>query len=83
MENFHSIDQLHEFLLVHGENLVEMMGDEIDRIEMNLSVCILLLFIHSIHFLLNAVIQSRAICCEEKISFYYNLSKIFNLMIIY
>lgn len=27
-------------MMKHGENLVEMMGDEIDRIEMNLSVCI-------------------------------------------
>lgn len=83
MENFHSIDQLHEFLLVHGENLVEMMGDEIDRIEMNLSVCTLLLFIYSIYFLLNAMIQSRDICCKEKTSFYYNLLNIFTLMIIY
>lgn len=32
------MEQLHEFLLKHGENIVDMMGDEIDRIEMNLSV---------------------------------------------
>lgn len=25
-------------MLTHGENIVDMMGDEIDRIEMNLSV---------------------------------------------
>lgn len=38
MKDFVSVDQFHEFLLRHGENLVDMMGDEIDRIEMNLSV---------------------------------------------
>lgn len=38
MKGYHSIDQLNEFLLTHGENIVDMMGDEIDRIEMNLSV---------------------------------------------
>lgn len=32
------MDQLNEFMLKHGENIVDIMGDEIDRIEMNLSV---------------------------------------------
>lgn len=38
VQAFTSIDQLQEFLLVHGENIVDMMGDEIDRIESKLSV---------------------------------------------
>jgi len=38
VKGFHSIDQLNEFMLGHGENIVDIMGDEIDRIEMNLSV---------------------------------------------
>jgi len=37
VRGFHSIDQLNEFMLKHGENIVDIMGDEIDRIEMNLS----------------------------------------------
>lgn len=44
MKDYHSVDQFHEFLLKHGENLVDMMGDEIDRIEMNLSVSAIVLF---------------------------------------
>ncbi|CAH1159974.1 unnamed protein product [Phaedon cochleariae] len=31
-----NIDKLEEFMLKHGENLVDMMGGEIDRIEMKL-----------------------------------------------
>lgn len=38
VNTFHSLDQLNEFMLNHGENIVDIMGDEIDRIEMNLSV---------------------------------------------
>lgn len=38
VKSFHSMDQLNEFMLKHGENIVDIMGDEIDRIEMNLSV---------------------------------------------
>jgi zinc transporter 9 len=37
VQGFTSIDQLQEFLLQHGENIVDMMGDEIDRIESKLS----------------------------------------------
>lgn len=49
VKSFNESEQLHEFMLKHGENLVELMGDEIDRIEMNLSVCIFDL-IFSEHF---------------------------------
>lgn len=38
VNTYHSVDQLNEFMLKHGENIVDIMGDEIDRIEMNLSV---------------------------------------------
>lgn len=34
-----NIDKLEEFMLKHGENIVDMMGGEIDRIEMKLRVC--------------------------------------------
>ena len=35
MEN---IDELESFLLKHGENIVDMLGGEIDRIELKLKV---------------------------------------------
>lgn len=49
VKGFHSIDQLNEFMLGHGENIVDIMGDEIDRIEMNLSVSELF-FYYKTHF---------------------------------
>lgn len=39
MHKFENIDQLEEFMLKHGESIVDMMGGEIDRIEMKLRVC--------------------------------------------
>lgn len=33
-----NIDELEAFMLKHGENIVDMMGAEIDRIEMKLRV---------------------------------------------
>jgi hypothetical protein len=33
-----NIDELEAFILKHGENIVDMMGAEIDRIEMKLRV---------------------------------------------
>lgn len=35
-----NIDQLEEFILKHGENIVDSVGGEIDRIEMKLRVSI-------------------------------------------
>ncbi|KAF5271191.1 hypothetical protein FQR65_LT05335 [Abscondita terminalis] len=36
VRKFENIDQLEEFMLKHGESIVDMMGGEIDRIEMKL-----------------------------------------------
>ncbi|XP_065159015.1 proton-coupled zinc antiporter SLC30A9, mitochondrial [Atheta coriaria] len=36
VHKFENIDQLEEFMLKHGESIVDMMGGEIDRIEMKL-----------------------------------------------
>lgn len=33
-----NIDELETFLLKHGENIVDMLGGEIDRIELKLKV---------------------------------------------
>jgi len=33
-----TIDELETFLLKHGENIVDMLGGEIDRIELKLKV---------------------------------------------
>ncbi|XP_054739393.1 proton-coupled zinc antiporter SLC30A9, mitochondrial [Anastrepha obliqua] len=36
VQSFQKVEQLEEFLLKHGENIVDLMGGEIDRIEMKL-----------------------------------------------
>ncbi|KAL0269050.1 UNVERIFIED_CONTAM: hypothetical protein PYX00_010790 [Menopon gallinae] len=36
VKKFQTIDELEEFMLKHGENIVDMMGGEIDRIELKL-----------------------------------------------
>ncbi|XP_033252377.1 zinc transporter 9-like [Drosophila miranda] len=36
VRGFQKVDDLETFLLAHGENIVDLMGGEIDRIEMNL-----------------------------------------------
>lgn len=38
VKRFQTIDELEAFLLKHGENIVDLMGGEIDRIEMKLRV---------------------------------------------
>lgn len=38
MKSFQNTDELEQFLLNHGENIVDLMGGEIDRIEMKLRV---------------------------------------------
>lgn len=38
VKTFETIDELETFLLKHGENIVDLMGGEIDRIEMKLRV---------------------------------------------
>lgn len=38
MRKIENIDQLEEFMLKHGEAIVDMLGGEIDRIEVKLRV---------------------------------------------
>lgn len=38
MKKIESIDDVEAFLLKHGENIVDMLGGEIDRIELKLRV---------------------------------------------
>lgn len=38
VKSFTTIEELEEYLLKHGENIVDLMGGEIDRIEMKLRV---------------------------------------------
>lgn len=40
-----SIDEMESFLLKHGETIVDMLGGEIDRIELKLKVMIELICI--------------------------------------
>lgn len=39
MKKIETIDDVEAFLLKHGENIVDMLGGEIDRIELKLRVC--------------------------------------------
>lgn len=38
MKTFSTVDELETFILKHGENIVDLMGGEIDRIEIKLRV---------------------------------------------
>lgn len=38
MKGFNTVDELEAFILKHGENIVDLMGGEIDRIEIKLRV---------------------------------------------
>lgn len=38
MKTFTTVDELEAFILKHGENIVDLMGGEIDRIEIKLRV---------------------------------------------
>lgn len=40
MQGFRNHEEVETFLLDQGENIVDLMGGEIDRIEMNLRVSI-------------------------------------------
>jgi solute carrier family 30 (zinc transporter), member 9 len=40
VKTFQTIDELESYMLKHGENIVDLMGGEIDRIEMKLRVSI-------------------------------------------
>lgn len=57
LKKFHNIDDLEEFMLKHGENIVDMMGGEIDRIELKLRVSILFVFFYT-HSILNLLFFS-------------------------
>lgn len=50
VKTFQTIDELEAFLLKHGENIVDLMGGEIDRIEMKLRVSLALAYLVSTLF---------------------------------
>ena len=39
MQGLTSIEDAESFMLKHGENIVDILGGEVDRIEKNLKVC--------------------------------------------
>lgn len=47
VKSFSTIDELETFILKHGENIVDLMGGEIDRIEIKLRVCSIEHFVQS------------------------------------
>lgn len=50
MKTFQTIDELEAFLLNHGESIVDLMGGEIDRIEMKLRVSFCVISIQTLMF---------------------------------
>lgn len=38
IKNIHTAEELEEFMLDHGENIVDLLGSQIDRIERKLKV---------------------------------------------
>lgn len=43
VRTFKDIDELESFMVKHGENIVDLMGGEIDRIELKLRVSVFLI----------------------------------------
>ena len=41
MQNVKNIDEVETFVLKHGENIVDLLGAEVDRIEKELKVILL------------------------------------------
>ena len=59
VKTFATIDELEAFLLKHGENIVDLMGGEIDRIEMRLRVNLCNKSSHLINFSLFPLKQKK------------------------
>lgn len=51
VKNFKNIDEFEAFMLKHSENIVDMLGGEIDRIEMKLRVSVFIYIIVKKYFL--------------------------------
>lgn len=49
MKKIETIDDVEAFLLKHGENIVDMLGGEIDRIELKLRVSLFLTYFQMIY----------------------------------
>jgi hypothetical protein len=68
VQKMKNIDELEAFMLKHGENIVDMMGAEIDRIEMKLRVSSLT-SLETQMFLNNAVkVRTNLFCLAGFIS---------------
>lgn len=61
-----SIDELEPFLLKHGESIVDMLGGEIDRIELKLKV--IFIFIKNNRLLKKFSIKKKKFICYRKIT---------------
>lgn len=57
VKSFRTTDELENFLLDQGENIVDLMGGEIDRIEMNLRVSTLILSIKNSNIYINFLVS--------------------------
>lgn len=57
VKSFRTTDELENFLLDQGENIVDLMGGEIDRIEMNLRVSTFILSIKNSNIYINFLVS--------------------------
>lgn len=72
MKTFNTVDELEAFILKHGENIVDLMGGQIDRIEIKLRVSVvfidLLARLPSIQEWLLTLYCFPRLCSTEKVS---------------
>lgn len=57
VKSFRTTDELENFLLDQGESIVDLMGGEIDRIEMNLRVSTLVHYIKHLNIYINFLVS--------------------------
>lgn len=57
VQNFKTTEELENFLLDQGEAIVDLMGGEIDRIEMNLRVSTRILYMQPLKFYNNFLVS--------------------------
>lgn len=57
VKSFRTTDELENFLLDQGESIVDLMGGEIDRIEMNLRVSTLVLSMEHLNVYINLLVS--------------------------
>ena len=68
VQNMKTIEELETFLLKHGENIVDLLGAEIDRIEKELKVSSNFVLFKIISFLLSSIFRNDILKSDIVIS---------------